>query len=81
VIVGPLATSIVAGLDAPTLRRGLGPLAAALTGLGIPEEAALDYESAIQAQRILLIVHGDASGIQRARQLLDQTRLESFESA
>jgi hypothetical protein len=81
VIVGPLAKSMVAGLEAPALRRGLGPLATALAGLGIPEEAALAYESAIRAQRILLIVRGDAHAIQRARQLLYQTRIDSFESA
>jgi uncharacterized protein YqgC (DUF456 family) len=81
VIVGPIASYIVNELNAPTLRRGLSPLAAALTGLGIPDDAALGYEAAIRAQEFLLIVQGDPHGIQHARALLDPAALRIFESS
>jgi hypothetical protein len=80
VIVGPLASQIVGELGSATPRRGLGPLAAALTGLGITKDAALGYESAVRQQEFLLIVHGDAPAIERAHQLLDPAGLRTFQT-
>ena len=80
VIVGPLASQIVADLNAQALRLGQGSIAGALAALGIPEDAALVYDAALRAQEVLLIVRGDAQSIARARQLLHLAHLRSVET-
>jgi hypothetical protein len=79
VILGSLASRVVSALQlhAPD---GLSPLAGGLTGLGIPNDAALAYDTGMQAHQFLLIVQADPRGIRRARQVLDQAGFETFES-
>ena len=77
VILGPLATYLTGAMQAPA-PAGASPLATALNALGIPKGAAGVYDTAVRTRQVLLIVHADTRGIQRARQILEQAHFETF---
>jgi len=55
---GPLVSSIVGALEGATVHNGLTPLGSALHTMGIPKSNVISYESALKANKFLLIVHG-----------------------
>jgi two-component sensor histidine kinase len=48
-------------------------------GIGIPKDSVLRYETAIKADKFMLIVHGGAQEIKRAHELLMTSGLASFD--
>jgi hypothetical protein len=70
VVLGPLAAAIAGGLQGAVLGGGLSALVGALTALGIPKDSVLRYETAIKADKFLVIVHGGADAIRRAHDML-----------
>jgi hypothetical protein len=80
VILGPLAATLIGALEGATLVGGATALVGALTALGVPRDSVLRYARAIKAGKFLLVVHGDANDIERARDILAATGLKSFES-
>jgi hypothetical protein len=79
VVLGPLASTVVGGLEGAALAGGVSAIVGALTALGIPRDSVLRYETAIKANRFLLVVHGDAKDIQRARDVLAATEPKAFD--
>lgn len=79
VVLGPLAATLVSGLEGAALAGGVSALVGALTALGIPRDSVLRYETAIKANKFLLIVHGDAKDIQRARDVLATTGAKTLD--
>jgi hypothetical protein len=69
-LVGPFAASVVRTLDNEGLFGDLGPIAGGLYALGISRDAARDYELTAQQGRALVILHGRACDVDRARQIL-----------
>lgn len=80
VVLGPLASTLVGGLEGAALAGGAGALAGALSALGIPKDSVLRYATAIRAEKFLLVVHGDATDIERARDALASTKMKTFET-
>jgi uncharacterized protein (DUF697 family) len=75
VVTGGLFGSFLAGTAegaavGAAVGGGGSALAAALTGLGIPKDSVIQYERAVKADRFLLIAHGTATEIERARTIL-----------
>ena len=60
-------------LGTTVLGAASGALGAALTATGIPEEGVLRYETDLRADRWLLIAHGTAADVHRARELMENT--------
>ncbi len=58
---------------------GAGALGAAFSSVGIPADAVIRYETALRADKQVLIVHGDPTTLERARELLANTHAESVE--
>lgn len=58
---------------------GAGAVGAALATIGVPDDAVIRYETALKADKQLLIAHGTGSDVRRARELLEGTRAESVE--
>jgi hypothetical protein len=56
---------------------GLSALGAGLYSIGIPKNSVLQYETAVKNDKLLLVAHGTADEVQRARDLLDQTGAET----
>jgi uncharacterized membrane protein len=79
VVLGPLAATLVGGLQGAALGGGTGALVGALSALGIPKYSVLRFASAVKADKFLLLLHADAREIARAHQVLRSAGLESFE--
>ncbi|MYM76306.1 DUF1269 domain-containing protein, partial [Duganella sp. FT134W] len=49
------------------------------SALGMPPDSVLRYETAIRADKFMLVVHGDARDLSRAEQLLAHSGFASLE--
>ena len=72
-VAGPLVTSIVAALENAVVVGGVSALGAGLFSLGIPKDSIVQYETAIKADKYLLVAHGNATEISRAKDTLAGT--------
>jgi len=70
VVLGPIAATIAAGLQAAVLGGGFSALVGALTAIGVPKDSVLRYETALKASKFLVFVHGGGDAIRRAHDLL-----------
>ena len=61
-------------------RRGLSALGAGLYSLGIPKNSVVAYEVSIKAGKFVLIAHGTAAEVAKARELLKASGAEQVES-
>jgi hypothetical protein len=64
---------IVGALEGAVVVGGLSALGAALYSLGIPKDSVLRYESALKADGFLLVAHGTADEVTRARDIMHST--------
>ena len=72
-IAGPLAAWIVGALEGAIAVGGLSALGAGLYSIGIPKNSVLKYETAIKADKFLLVAHGTAAEAAKARDILNTT--------
>jgi hypothetical protein len=79
VVLGPLVAWIVNGLAGAVVGGGLGALGAALYSIGIPRDTVLEYETALKADKFLLLAHGSESEVERARDILARTSAERLD--
>ncbi|HTS19178.1 MAG TPA: general stress protein [Verrucomicrobiae bacterium] len=73
-VAGPISGAIVAALESALVVGGVSVLGAALYSIGIPKDSVLRYETAIKANKYLLVAHGTAAEITRARDILKTTK-------
>lgn len=78
IVLGPLAAALFGGLQGAVLVGGINALAGGLIAVGIPKDSVLRYETALKADKFMLVVHGDAQEIRRAHELLKTSGLASF---
>ena len=79
VVLGYLATALISGIENAVVVGGLSALGAALYGAGIPKDSVLVYEAAVKADDFLVMAHGSADDIARAKKILgttDATRVD-----
>jgi uncharacterized membrane protein len=79
VIAGPLVAWIVGALEGAVVVGGLSALGAGLFSLGIPKDSILQYETALKTDKFLLIAHGSADEITRAKESLNRTNPETIQ--
>jgi len=72
-VAGPIAASIVATLESAVVVGGLSVLGAALFSGGIPRDSVVRYETAIRADKYLLVGHGTDAEIAKAKEILRST--------
>jgi hypothetical protein len=72
-MAGPVASALVGALEGAVVVGGLSALGAALTRIGISSEHAIKYETALKADKYILIVHGPDAEIAKARTILANT--------
>ena len=70
---------IVSALEGALVVGGLSALGAGLVSFGIPKDSVVEYETSLKAGKFLLIAHGTADEVQKARELL-QTREQQIMS-
>lgn len=80
VVAGPFAASVLGGLEGALTVGGMSALGAGLFSIGIPKNSVLQYETAINADRFLLIVHGGADEVAKVEDLLQTTSAASVEA-
>ena len=70
VVLGYLATILIAGIENAVLVGGLSALGAALYSIGIPKDSVIQYETALKADSFLVMAHGAAAEVARAKTIL-----------
>jgi len=84
VVLGYLATVMLAGIENAIVVGGLSALGAALYSLGIPKDSVLAYETAVKADDFLVMARGSAEEMARAKTILATTnpsRLDMHEAS
>jgi hypothetical protein len=72
-VAGPLVSSIVGALEGATTHNGLTPVGSALHGLGVPKSSVINYECALNANKLVLVVHGATGEVSRVAVILKAT--------
>ena len=70
VVLGYLAAVVVSAVESAVLVGGLSALGAALYSIGIPKDSVLNYETAVRADGFLVMAHGTAEEMARAKAIL-----------
>lgn len=73
---GPLVSWMIGAMETAVVTGGLTALGGALTSIGIPKDSVLRYESALKANKFILIAHGTPQEVERAKSILKQSRAE-----
>jgi uncharacterized membrane protein len=75
---GPVVAWIVAGLEGAVEVGALGALGAGLYSIGIPKDSIVKYEAALKTDQFLLIAHGSAAEVAKAKGIIESTRPAQF---
>ena len=81
VAAGSIVTWIIGALEGAVVVGGLSALGAGLYSLGVPKDSVVKYETSIKAGKFLLIAHGTADEVQKARNILQTSGAEQVEHA
>jgi len=69
-VAGPLVMWIVGALEGAVVTGGLTALGAGLYSIGIAKNSVVQYETEVKNGQLLLVVHGTADEVERAKDLL-----------
>lgn len=69
-LAGPIVSVLVGALEGAVVVGGVSALGAALFQLGVSKEDAIQYESALKADKYVLIVHGSVEERAKAKEIL-----------
>jgi hypothetical protein len=70
IVLGPLVSSIIGGLEGAAVVGTTSALFAALSGLGIPKDSVIQYESDVKAGKFLVLAQGTPEEVTRAKEIL-----------
>ena len=73
-MAGPVVAWIVGALEGAAVVGGLSAIGAGLYGMGIPKDSIVQYETALKTDKFLLMVHGTAAEVERAKNIIENTR-------
>jgi uncharacterized membrane protein len=75
---GPVVAWIVAALESAVEVGVLGALGAGLFSIGIPKDSIVKYQTALQSDEFLLIAHGTAAEVAKARDIIGTTHPSQY---
>ncbi len=78
-VAGPMVSWIVGALEGAIVVGGLSAVGAGLYSIGIPKDSVMKYETAIKADKFVLVAHGSEDEIAHAKEILTRTTPESLE--
>jgi hypothetical protein len=84
VVLGYLAAIAISGIENAIMVGGLSALGAALYSIGVPKDSVIQYEAALKADSFLVMAHGTADEMARAKANLgtaDPSRLDVHSGA
>jgi hypothetical protein len=70
VVAGPLVAWIVGALEGAVVVGGLSAIGAGLFSLGIPKDSILQMETALKADKFLVVAHGTPQDVDKAKTIL-----------
>jgi uncharacterized membrane protein len=70
IVLGPLVSSIIGGLEGAAVVGGTSALFGALAGLGIPKDTVVQYENDVKAGKFLVLAQGTPEEVARAKDIL-----------
>jgi hypothetical protein len=70
VVLGYLASIVIAAIENAVIVGGISALAAALYSIGVPKDSVIQYETALKTDSFLVTAHGPAAEIARAKTVL-----------
>jgi uncharacterized membrane protein len=70
---GPVVAWIVGALENAVVVGGFSALGAGLYSVGIPKDSVVKYEAALKTDQFLLIVHGTAAEVAKAKEIIETT--------
>jgi hypothetical protein len=73
---GPLVSWIIGALETAVITGGFTALGGALASIGIPKDSVVRYESALKANKFVLVVHGSVEEVGKAKSILMQNKAE-----
>ena len=73
-VAGPLVAWIVAALEGAVVVGGLSAVGAGLYSIGIPKDSIVQYETALKSDKFLLLAHGTADEVERAKEIMGTAR-------
>ena len=77
-VVGALAMWIVVALDNSAIFGGLSALGATLYSMGLAKNSVHDYEEALRKGNYLVVVHGPAQEVMRAKKIFRSADINLF---
>lgn len=72
-VAGPLVAWIVGALEGAVVVGGLSVFGAGLYSIGIPKDSVVNYELAIKTDKYLLMAHGTAVEVDKAKTIMEST--------
>jgi len=75
---GPVVAWIVGALESAVVVGGVSALGAGLYSMGIPKDSIVKYEAALKSDQFLLIVHGTAAEVAKAKDIIETTHPAQF---
>jgi hypothetical protein len=73
-VAGPVVAWIVGALEGAAVVGGVSAIGAGLYSMGVPKDSVVQYELALKTDRFLLMVHGSAKEVEKARGIIDTTK-------
>lgn len=72
-VAGPMVAWIVGALEGAVVVGGLSAIGAGLYSIGIPKDSVVQYELALKTDKYLLMAHGTAAEVGKAREIIQNT--------
>ena len=79
VVLGYLASILIAAIENAVVVGGISALVAALYSIGVPKDSVIQYETLLKTDNFLVMAHGTAADITKAKTILgtlEPTRID-----
>jgi hypothetical protein len=73
-MAGPVVAALIGALEGAVVVGGLSALGGALIQIGLPKDQVIKYETALKADKYVLMVHGNAEQVASARAVLSDSK-------
>lgn len=80
VALGPVGGMIVGALENAVIVGGLSALGAGLYSVGIPKDSVIKYETAVKADKFIVIAHGSKDDVTKAKEIIKSTNAVESEA-
>jgi hypothetical protein len=77
-VAGPLVAWIIAGLEGAAVVGGVSAVGAGLVSIGIPKDSVLKYDVALKTDKFVLVVHGSAEAVDKAKDIIASTEQSHY---